>query len=293
MDDYLVRGVTAQKQSNLRGIACVTTRLVHEVCRQHDTSPTATVALGRALTAGALLSSLLKGDQRVALKFEGNGPLKKILVEANSAGNVRGYVGVPEVDLPLKQGKFDVARAIGRAGFLTVTKDLQMKEPYKGIVQLYTSEIAEDVAYYLTESEQIPSAMGISVFLEPSGDVALAGGFLLQSLPPADETVIASLIERIEQMPPLSEFFQAHHTPEALLQHLFRDIPFDIFEKHPLTFQCTCSKPRIERALISLGAEELTHIIAEEEQTEVVCEFCRAQYQFTRQELSAVLATIQ
>ncbi len=291
MDDYLVRGVTTH--DNLRGIACVTTHLVQDVCRQHGTSPTATVALGRALTAGALLSALLKGDQQVALKFEGNGPLKKILVEADSTGNVRGYVGVPEIDLPLKNGKIDVAGAIGHAGLLTVTKDLQMKEPYKGIVHLYTSEIAEDVAFYLTESEQIPSAVGVSVFLEPSGDVAIAGGFLIQSLPPANEQVLASLIQRIEQMPPLSEFFQQHHTPEALLHRLFQDIPFDTFKQYPINFQCTCSKPRIERALISLGLEQLAQMAAQEEQTDVVCEFCRAQYHFTRQEISDLLATIQ
>ena len=291
MNDYIVGGRT--QSQNARGFACVTTGLVRDVCRQHGASPTAAAALGRALTAGALLGALLSDGQRVALKFEGNGPLKKILVEADSAGVVRGYVGAPQAELPLKHGKIDVAGAIGHAGFLTVTKDLQLKQPYKGVVQLYTSEIAEDVAFYLTESEQIPSAVGVGVLLEHSGDIAVAGGFLIQSLPPSDEQVIAAIVRRIEELPPLTDIFRQQQSPEAVLRLVFHDMPFDITTTHPLAFKCTCAKARIERAFVSLGAEELAAIVREQEETEVHCEFCRARYRFTRQELSRLLASIQ
>lgn len=290
MNDYIVGGRT--QSQNVRGFVCVTTGVVRDACRQHGASPTAAAALGRALTAGALLGALLSDGQRVALKFEGNGPLKKILVEADSTGIVRGYVGAPQAELPLKQGKIDVAGAIGHAGFLTVTKDLQLKQPYKGVVQLYTSEIAEDVAFYLTESEQIPSAVGVGVLLEHSGDIAVAGGFLIQSLPPSDEQVIAALVRRIEELPPLTDIFQ-QQSPEAVLRLVFHDMPFDITTTHPLAFKCTCAKARIERALVSLGAEELAAIVREQDETEVHCEFCRARYRFTRQELSRLLASIQ
>ena len=180
-NDYLVRMLT--KTGNVRALACVTTKLVNEICQRHKTSVTASRALGRVVTGTALMGALLKPGQRVAVKFEGNGPLKKILAEAESDGSVRGYVGVPDVELPLKQGKIDVAGAIGRAGFLTVAKDLRLKEPYKGTVQLYTSEIAEDFAYYFTESEQIPSAVGLGGYVEPDMHISAAGGFLIQPSP--------------------------------------------------------------------------------------------------------------
>lgn len=182
VSDYLVRILS--KNGKVRALACTTTDLVNELKRRHDTWPTASAALGRALTGGALFGSLLKTGQRVALKFEGNGPLKKILIEADSNGAVRGCVGVPHVHLPEKGGKLDVAGALGRAGFLTVSKDLGLKEPYRGTVQLYSSEIAEDLALYLTESEQIPSAVGLGIFVETDNSIAAAGGFLIQALPP-------------------------------------------------------------------------------------------------------------
>jgi molecular chaperone Hsp33 len=289
--DYLVRIIT--KTAGVRGLACVTTNLVREACRRHGAYPTASAALGRALTGGELMGALLKTGQRVALKFEGNGPLKKIIVEAESNGAVRGYVEVPEVELPPKEGKFDVAGALGRAGFLTVTKDLGLKKPYKGMVQLYTSEIAEDLAFYFAESEQIPSAVGLGVFVEPDGNVSAAGGFLIQSFPPSDEEVVEKLIERIEKMPPITKLLRSGKTPEELLEIIFAGIPFDTLEKRALAFQCFCSQERIERALISLGREEMTAIIAEQGKAEVICKFCRKNYHFNRKELERLIEVIQ
>jgi molecular chaperone Hsp33 len=239
-----------------------------------------------------MMGALLKDKQRVALKFEGNGPLKKILVEATHNGKVRGYVGVPKVHLPTNHGKLDVAAALGRAGFLTVTKDLRLKEPYKGTVQLYTSEIAEDLAFYFTESEQIPSAVGLGVFVEPNGEVSAAGGFLIQSLPPAEDTIIDRLIRQIEQMPPITELLHQGKTPEAMLDLIFAETPFETLGTQALTFQCSCSKERVERALISLGIKELEALI-EKKDAEVTCEFCRTTYTFSQEELQQLLAHIQ
>jgi molecular chaperone Hsp33 len=287
MKDYIVRVIS--KQANIRGLACVTTNLVNKACQRHGTSPTASAALGRAMTGGLLLGALLEPDQRVALKFEGNGPLKKIIVEADGIGNVKGFVGEAKIDLPLKNGKFDVASAIGRAGFLTVSKDLGLKEPYKGIVQLYTSEIASDIAFYLTESEQIPSAVGLGVFVDPDTKVSAAGGFLIQSMPPSNEKTIDTLIAQIEKMPPVTDLLRSGNIPEGLLEHIFADIPFKILEKKNLYFKCSCSRARIEQALITLGKDELLHIIKNEEHTEISCEFCCKKYSFTKKDFMRLI----
>jgi molecular chaperone Hsp33 len=290
MEDYLVRAVT--RKGHVRGLACVTTRLVNEVSWKQGTSPTATAALGRALTGGALMGALLKTGQRVGLRFEGNGPLRKILVEADSDGTVRGTVGDHDADLPPRNGKLDVAGVLGRAGFLTVTKDLRLKDPYSGTVQLYTSEIAEDLAFYLTESEQIPSAVGLGVYVETNGGVSAAGGFLIQSLPPSDDAVINRLTEQIQAMPPITELLRRGRTPEELLDHIFSEIPIDFFEKRLLSFKCSCSKERVINALVSLGQKELNSMIEQEEAVEVTCEFCREVYAFSREEMSGLVKGI-
>jgi len=288
MDNYLVRIIS--EEANVLGLACVTTTLVAEACRLHGTYPTASAALGRALTGGTLMGALLKQNQRLALKFEGNGPLKKIIVEADNNGIVRGFVGDPEVDLPPRNNKIDVAGALGQAGFLTVIKDLGFKEePYKGIIQLRTSEIAEDLAYYFTESEQIPSAVGLGVFIEPDGGVSAAGGFLIQSLPPSDEAVVEQVIRHIEGMPPLSEFIRAGNTPEGLVELLFNGISYHVLETRELVYRCTCSREKIEGVIVTLGREEIEALIREQEGAEVVCEFCHQRYHFDEPQLHRLL----
>ena len=290
MSDYLLRILT--KGGSIRALACCSTALVEEARQRHGALPLATIALGRALTGGALMGALLKGDQRLALKFEGNGPLKKIIVEAEPNGTVRGFVAEPEVELPLNNGRLDVAGGLGRAGFLTVTKDLGMKEPYRGLVQLYSSEIGEDLAYYMTESEQVPSAVGLGVFVDPSGAVAAAGGFLIQALPPQDEPLIDRIMERIAALPPLSELFLAGTTPELLLERLFADIPYTRLERRELTFRCTCSRDKIERVLLSMGEDDLSRLLAEQGGAQVTCEFCRESYEFSKEALSDLLAEL-
>jgi molecular chaperone Hsp33 len=288
MSDYLVRILA--KSGNVRGLACVTTSLVDEICKRHGTLPTATAALGRALTAGTLMGAMMKTGQRTAMRFEGNGPLKKIVIEADSDGSVRGYVGEPQVHLLRADGGLDVAQALGRAGFLTVAKDLGLKEPYRGTVQLYSSEIAEDLALYLVESEQIPSAVGLGEFIELDGTVSAAGGFLIQAVPPVDPSVVEELMTRIEKLPPLSDLLREGKSPEEILELLFAGIPFDTLEKRALGFACSCSRERIERVLLSTGKQELVAMREEQKGAKVTCEFCGEVYEFDEADLDRLLA---
>ncbi len=283
MDDYLVRVITEEK--NIIGLACITTNLVDHARQRHGTYPTATAALGRALTGGELMGALLDPGQRVALKFTGNGPLRKIIVEAEGDGTVRGYVEVPQVDLPPKDGKLDVGGAIGREGYLTVTKDLRLKDPYNGIVKLYTGEIASDIAFYLTESEQIPSAVGLGVYLEIDGRVSASGGFLVQSLPPADNTLIDALADHIQGMPPVTRQLRDGMTPEDILAGVFEGIPYRTIETRQLSFRCSCSVARIEQALITLGSSQVEDIIRDQKVFDISCHFCNRNYVFPKDHL--------
>ena len=287
MKNYMVRVIS--NTLNVLGLACVTTDLVNEACRLQGTSPTASAALGRALTGGALMAALMKDGQSLALKFEADGPLKKIIVEAESSGAVRGFVGVPDADVPLKEGKLDVPGALGRNGFLTVIKDTGLKELYNGIVQIRTGGIAEDIAFYFTESEQIPSAVGLGVFVEPAGDISAAGGFLIQTLPPSDEQIVDKLVARLEGLPPVTQNLRSGKNPEDMLEIIFEGIPYHILEKRELVLKCTCSRERIERVLISLGKKDIADMIAAQGEAEVDCEFCRTRYHFNRAELEQLL----
>lgn len=245
MADYLVR-VMGEK-FNIIGMACVTTDLVDEARRLHGTSRTVSAALGRALTGGLLMGALMKRGQRVGLKFEGSGPLKKIIVEADNEGTVRGFVGVPDVEVPLNDEKLNVAGALGGEGSLTVFKDLGLKEPYRGIVKLLTGEIAEDIAYYFAESEQIPSAVGLGVFVKPDGKVSAAGGFLIQSLPPAEERTVEQFIENIRKMPFVTDLLREGKAPEDILDMIFSGVPYHLLGKRDLSLRCTCSRERMKK----------------------------------------------
>jgi molecular chaperone Hsp33 len=231
------------------------------------------------------MGALLKRDQRVALKFEGSGPLKKIIAEADQDGSVRGFVAVPDAEVPLQDEKLNVAEALGSEGLLTVVKDVGLKEPYRGIVKLLTGEIAEDIAYYFVESEQVPTAVGLGVFVRTDGDVSAAGGFLIQSLPPSEDRMVEELVENIRKIPSITDLLRQGKTPEEILDMIFSGIPHHFLEKRNLFLRCSCSRERIERVLISLGKEELGGIITEQGEADVTCEFCRTRYHFTREEL--------
>jgi len=283
MTDYLIKAIN--DRANVIGLACITTELVEEARRLHGTSRTASNALGRALTGGLLMGALLKRGQRVALKFEGNGPLRKIIVEADFEGTVRGFVAVPEVDVPIGDEKLNVSNALGREGVLTVTKDLGLKESYRGVVKFRSGEIGEDIAYYFAESEQIPSAAGLGVSVKADGTVSAAGGFLIQSLPPSEDRVVDQLIENVRKIPSITELITNGKKPEDMLAMIFSGMAHHFLDRRDLSLRCKCTRERIERVLISLGGDELGRMISEQGETDVTCEFCRTRYHFTRKEL--------
>jgi molecular chaperone Hsp33 len=289
MNDSLERIIS--ESGNVFGIACSTTALVDEACRRHDVGPTAAAALGRALTGALLLAALLKDDQSIQLIFEGNGPLGKVFTEAGSSGWARGYVASPRAELPLKDGMLDVAGGIGRAGFLRVIKDIGMEKKYTGLVQLCTSEIGEDIAYYLNESEQTPSAIGLGVHLQLDGKVAAAGGFLIQSLPPADEEIIRQLEDKIAALDPVTIQLNDGKTPGQILSHLFSSIPHKHTSRYQLSFKCHCSRLKMKKALHSLSEDDINYLIEHNEEIDTKCDFCNEHYIFTKKEIAAIAQT--
>jgi molecular chaperone Hsp33 len=288
MDDHIIRTVSIS--GSIRLLACTAGMLAREVCSLQQASATASIALGRGLAGGALMGALLKSGQRVALKFEGNGPLRRMIVEADSDGAVRACAANPSAEVGPLGGRWDVPGLLGRAGFLTVTRDLGLgKEPYSGTVQLCTSEIGDDLAYYLTDSEQVPSAVGLTAALDQEGRLSLCGGFLAQALPKADDSDISAVMERIATLPPLAELLQ-EGGPGLLARRIFGDMPYIAPEERRLFFRCGCSRQKVERALISLGGATLEDMLRTEKGAEVTCEFCRQRYQFDRAGLEALAA---
>lgn len=291
MKDYFLRALSAS--GGVRILTCSIGYIAGEVCSLQKASATVSIALGRALAAAALMEGLLKEGQRVALKFEGNGPLGKLIVEAGSDGALRGCAGNPSAEAQPVNGKWNVPGILGKAGFLTVTKDLGMGgEPYRGMVQLQTSEIGDDLALYLTESEQIPSAVGLGVSLNPDGSIAFCGGFLVQALPNADEAEINDLMERIPKLRPITGLLE-QGGPELLLADLMSDFPHNILEKKEQRFICGCSREKVESALQTLGIKTLEEILEKDGESEVTCEFCRRTYHFNKNELKRIMSFIK
>jgi molecular chaperone Hsp33 len=289
MKDHLVRITTAD--GLLRAAAAVTTDLVEDTRLRQGTDATATVALGRLLTGAALMGSLLKDDQRLALMVEGNGPLQKLHAETDAHGHLRASIKQPLSGLPPTAAGFDVPAAVGRAGFLHMVKDLGLKEPYRGMVQLVSSEIAEDLAYYLTTSEQIPSVVALGVYLEPDGRVSAAGGFLIQVMPPGDDSAISLLENRLLELPPVTSLLREGMTPRSILERLFAGMPLSGSTETALSFRCSCSRAQILRMLGSLGPKELQQMLETDQPPVVTCEFCKERYPISRDELAALLLT--
>ncbi len=286
MQDYLVRVIA--KEAGIRGLACMTTELVNEARERHQTSPGASVILARALTGAALMGALLKVRQRVALKFEGSGPIRKVITESDSYGKVRGYTAVPNAVIPPYQNSYDVVSGLGQAGLLTVVKDLRLKELAEGIVPLATSDIAGDLTAYLEQSEQIPSEVAIGEVMEMDGSIAVSGGLLVQALPPYTENNVDLIRERLQELPPLSALLQSGKTPQDILALTFEGITYELLEERSLQFKCTCSRERSRFALYTLGVEELNNILKTEGQAMIDCHFCHKQYIFEREELETI-----
>ena len=288
MNDYIIRATAANDQ--IRAFAAVTTQMVETAREHHNTSPVATAALGRLLTAGAMMGSMMKGEKDVlTLQIKAGGPLQGITVTADSQGNVKGYVGNPDVCIPANsKGKLDVAGAVG-PGFLTVIKDMGLKEPYSGQVMLQTCEIAEDLTYYFATSEQVPSAVGLGVLMNKNNTVRQAGGFIVQLMPFAEEEVISKLEQNVQKINSVTNLLEEGHTPESLLEKVLEGFDVQINEKMDTRFHCNCSKERVEKALISIGRKELNEMIQEGKPIEMNCHFCNTNYNFTVEELKEIL----
>lgn len=288
MNDYIIRATAANDQ--IRAFAAVTTQMVETAREHHNTSPVATAALGRLLTAGAMMGSMMKGEKDVlTLQIKAGGPLQGITVTADSQGNVKGYVGNPDVCIPANsKGKLDVAGAVG-PGFLTVIKDMGLKEPYSGQVMLQTCEIAEDLTYYFATSEQVPSAVGLGVLMNKNNTVRQAGGFIVQLMPFAEEEVISRLEQNVQKINSVTNLLEEGHTPESLLEKVLEGFDMQINEKMDTRFHCNCSKERVAKALISIGRKELNEMIQEGKPIEMNCHFCNTNYNFTVEELKEIL----
>ena len=288
MNDYIIRATAANDQ--IRAFAAVTTEVVETAREHHNTSPVATAALGRLLTAGAMMGSMMKGEKDVlTLQIKAGGPLQGITVTADSQGNVKGYVGNPDVCIPANsKGKLDVAGAVG-PGFLTVIKDMGLKEPYSGQVMLQTCEIAEDLTYYFATSEQVPSAVGLGVLMNKNNTVRQAGGFIVQLMPFAEEEVISRLEQNVQKINSVTNLLEEGHTPESLLEKVLEGFDVQINEKMDTRFCCNCSKERVAKALISIGRKELNEMIQEGKPIEMNCHFCNTNYNFTVEELKEIL----
>lgn len=291
MNDYIVRAIAAE--GTIRAFAAVTTDIVHEARNVHGTSGVATAALGRTLTAAALMSQMLKNDRDVlTIQIKGDGPLGGIVAISDSSANVRGYVNDPTVELPLNSsGKFDVAGAVGKNGYLNVIKDLGLKEPYVGYVDLYTGEIGEDVAYYFAYSEQVPSVVSLGVLVAPDNSVINAGGYIIQLMPGAAEGLAEALENRIVTLPQVTSLLEAGKSPEDILELILGDMGMEISGKYPCRYLCNCSRDRMERNLMSLGAKEITELAAEQHGAELQCHFCNKKYNFTEDELLDLIQT--
>lgn len=288
MSDYIVRGIAAN--GTVRAFAARTTETVAEARERHFTYPVVTAALGRLLTAGAMMGSMMKGDKDlITLTVKGDGPIGNMTVAADSHGNVKGFPGNPSVDIPLKYaGKLDVGAAVGN-GTLNIVMDLGLTDPYNGTVELQTGEIGDDLAYYFTVSEQTPSAVGLGVMVDTDSSVKHAGGFIIQIMPDVEEETIAALEKKISETSPVTTLMEEGMTPEMILEHILGDLDLEITEKEDVRFHCNCSKERVSEALATISKADLQEMIDEGEDIEVKCFFCNTAYKFTVDELKEYL----
>ncbi|MBQ9031893.1 MAG: Hsp33 family molecular chaperone HslO [Parasporobacterium sp.] len=287
-EDYILRATAADLK--IRAFAITSTNLVEYARQRHNTSPVATAALGRLLSAGAMMGVMMKGEKDVlTLQMKGDGPIEGLTVTADSHGNVKGYPGNPNVIIPVNYaGKLDVGAAIGY-GELIVIKDLGMKEPYVSQTPLGTSEVAEDLTFYFAKSEQTPSSVALGVLMNRDNTVAQAGGFIIQVMPGIDEAVIDQLEEKISKITSVTSMMESGMGPEEILQEVLGEFDLQINEKIPTRFYCDCSKSKVSRALIAMGKTELQNIIEEGKEIEVKCHFCNTDYTYSIKEVEFLL----
>lgn len=288
MKDYIVRATAANNQ--VRAFAATTRELVEQARAAHNTSPVATAALGRLLTGGVMMGTMMKNEKdMLTIQINCDGPIEGLTVTADVHGNVKGYVNNPDVMLPpSKKGKLDVAGALG-LGVMNVIKDMGLKEPYLGQTILVTSEIAEDLTYYFANSEQVPSSVGLGVLMEKNNTVKQAGGFIVQVMPFVEDEVVARLEENIAKIDSVTEMLEKGYTPEKILETVLEGMDIEFTDTLPAKFYCNCSKERVEKALISVGRKDIQEMIDDGEEIEMHCHFCNTSYQFSVEELKEII----
>jgi len=290
MNDYIVRATAAGE--TVRAFAIRSTDLTAEAREIHHTFPVVTAALGRLLSAGAMMGSMMKGENdKLTLQMKGDGSIAQMTVTADSHGNVKGFAANPAVDIPPKRaGKLDVGGAVGK-GFLTVIMDLGLKEPYNGQVEIQTGEIGDDLAYYYTVSEQTPSVVGLGVMVDTDSSVKHAGGFILQVMPDASEETIEALEAKVAGAEPVTTMMDKGMGPEEILEYYLGDLGLNIIEKLPVRYYCGCSKEKVAGALATISTEDLEEMINDGEEIEVKCYFCNSAYKFSTAELEEMIAS--
>lgn len=287
MGDYIVRATAGNAQ--IRAFAATTKELVETARQHHNTSPVATAALGRLLTGGAMMGSMMKNPTDVlTIQIKCSGPIGGLTVTGDASGKMKGYVDNPDAILPPKNGKLDVGGALGQ-GVMTVIKDMGLKEPYSGQTILQTGEIAEDLTYYFATSEQVPSSVGLGVLMEKDNTVRCAGGFIVQVMPFIEESVLCKLEENISNIQSVTSMLDAGFTPEMILEKVLEGLDVEFTDSVPTEFYCNCSKERIEKAIISVGKKDIQDMIEDGESIEVKCHFCDTAYEFTVDELKGLL----
>lgn len=291
MSDYLVRALAFE--GSVRAFAVRTTDTVGEAQRRHETWPTASAALGRSMTAAVMMGAMLKGEDKLTVKVEGNGPIGPMIIDSNAKGEVRGYVTNPQTHFDLNElGKLDVRRAVGTEGTLTIVKDLGMRDFFTGQVPITSGEIAEDFTYYFAVSEQVPSSVGLGVLVNPDNTILAAGGFVIQLMPGTDDETITIIEEHLNKMEPVSKMIEKGLTPEELLFEILGKENVQILSTMPVAFECNCSKERFGSAIISLGESEIREMITEDGGAEAHCHFCMEKYNYSVDELESFIDEI-
>ncbi|WP_010235750.1 Hsp33 family molecular chaperone HslO [Clostridium arbusti] len=289
MEDKLL--IATAKDGEVRIIAATTTELVNEGVKFHECAPTAAAALGRMLTAGVLMGSMMKSEKdSLTLKIDGGGIAKGVVVTAHSDASVKGYIGNPNADLPANsKGKLDVSGIIGKEGTLTIIRDLGLKEPYVGQVPIYTGEIGDDLAYYYTVSEQVPSAVGLGVLVNTDLSIKAAGGFIIQMMPGHNELTADLITYRLEEIPPITKLISDGMSIEEILNYIFEDMDLKIGGEIKPEYKCDCTRERVERALISIGKKDLQEIYNDNKTEELRCNFCNKAYNFTHEDIGNII----
>ena len=283
MGDYIIKAISGNGQA--RAYVAVTTDMVNEAARRHNMSPVAIVAAGRLFTAGAMMGSMMKNDNDIlTIRIKGNGPIGQMMCTADPCGHVKGFVGNPQVMLPLKDGRIDVAGALG-IGVLSVTKDLGLKEPYIGDTILVTSEIGDDLTYYFATSEQTPSAVGLGVYMNKNNTADAAGGFIVQMMPEADDETVGTLEANVQSITSVSDLLHEGKTAEDLLNLIFKGVEYKVLETLDVSYSCDCSRTKVINALLSLGPDEIKSLIDEGKPVETRCQFCGEKYEFSLDDL--------